>query len=509
MTVSAASLFPPEKGALRPLRPHQERALEKLSRSVASGRKRPMLQGPTGFGKTLLAAHIIRRALDKGNRVIFTVPALSLIEQTVAAFEAEGIDCVGVMQADHWRTDSAQPVQVCSVQTLARRQKPDAALVFVDEGQLAFKAVHEWMADPAWAKVPFIGLSATPWTKGLGRHYDDLIVAPTTRELIEQKYLAPFQAFAPSAPDLSGVRTVAGDFHEGELAEACNTDVLVGDVISTWQQRGDNRPTLVYGVDRAHAKHLQERFLEAGIAAEYIDCDTPRDERERIFDRFRAGETRVICNVATLAVGIDLPMVSCVVDARPTKSEMRFVQTIGRGLRVSPGKDKLIVLDHAGNHLRLGLVTDIHHGVLDNGKPKRRDDAEERKREARLPVLCEECKAVLPRGARVCPVCGAVREACSTVEHRDGELVELGSGRRSASSPTIVEKAAFFAELQWMARERGYAPGWAAHKFRERFGVWPNDPRIRYAQPAPPSLRTRNWVRSRQIAWARGRAAYG
>src|SRR5271166_3274484 len=115
MTVSAASLFPSEKGALRPLRPHQERALEKLSRSVASGRKRPMLQGPTGFGKTLLAAHIIRRALDKGNRVIFTVPALSLIEQTVAAFEAEGIDCVGVMQADHWRTDSAQPVQVCSV----------------------------------------------------------------------------------------------------------------------------------------------------------------------------------------------------------------------------------------------------------------------------------------------------------------------------------------------------------------------------------------------------------
>ena len=112
-----------------------------------------MLQGPTGFGKTLTAAHIIQRALDKGNRVIFTVPALSLIDQTVAAFEAEGIHCVGVMQGYHPTTDSEQPVQVCSVQTLARRQKPDAAIVIIDEAHLAFKSVHDWMADPAWARV--------------------------------------------------------------------------------------------------------------------------------------------------------------------------------------------------------------------------------------------------------------------------------------------------------------------------------------------------------------------
>ena len=155
-------------GALRPLRPHQERSLEALRHSLASGHRRPMLQAPTGFGKTLTAAHIIQRALNKANRCIFTVPALSLIDQTVDAFEAEGIDCVGVVQADHDRTDPTQPVQVCSVQTLMRRSKPDAALVLVDEAHLAFKGVHDWMADPDWAKVPFIGLSATPWTRGLG-----------------------------------------------------------------------------------------------------------------------------------------------------------------------------------------------------------------------------------------------------------------------------------------------------------------------------------------------------
>ena len=149
-------------GSPRPLRPHQERAIEALGRSIASGHRRPMLQAPTGIGKTLTAAHIIRRARDKGNRVILTVPALPLVDQTVEALEAEGIHCVGVVQANHPRTDREQPVQVCSAQTLARRQKPDAAIVLVDEAHMMFKSVHDWMADPDWARVPFIGLSATP-----------------------------------------------------------------------------------------------------------------------------------------------------------------------------------------------------------------------------------------------------------------------------------------------------------------------------------------------------------
>jgi superfamily II DNA or RNA helicase len=120
-----SSLFSTPGGALRPLRPHQERALDELRCSLASGHRRPMLQAPTGFGKTLTAAHIIQRALDKGKRVAFTVPALSLVDQTVAAFEAEGIHCVGVMQGIHERTDRDAPVQICSVQTLARRKEAE------------------------------------------------------------------------------------------------------------------------------------------------------------------------------------------------------------------------------------------------------------------------------------------------------------------------------------------------------------------------------------------------
>ena len=495
------------QGSPRPLRPHQERAIEALRVSLAVGHRRPMLQAPTGFGKTLLAAHIIQRALDKGNRVIFTVPALSLIDQTITAFAAEGIHGTGVMQGHHPGTDAEQPVQVCSVQTLARRQKPQGALVIVDEAHLAFKSVHEWLADPDWARVPFIGLSATPWTLGLGKHFDDLITATTTADLIRDGYLSPFTVFAPSEPDLAGVRTVVGDFHEGQLAEACDTPTLVGDVITTWQARGEDRPTLVYGVNRAHAEHLQQRFQEAGVAAEYLDCFTERPDRERIFDRFRSGETRVICNVATLTVGIDLD-VRCIVDARPTKSEMRYVQTIGRGLRTAEGKDKLVVLDHSGNALRLGLVTDIHHEQLDDGKPRQgKDDRAERSEP--LPVLCDECKAVLRRGARVCDQCGAVREAKTYVRHVDGELIEFGSLRTGTAEPTIADKAIFHAQLRGFAADKGYREGWVSHKFKERFGTWPNDQRIKSGPPLSPSLQMRNWIRSRQIAFAKGRRAHG
>ena len=485
--------------SLRPLRPHQERALEALRQSLASGHRRPMLQMPTGAGKTRLAAEIIRGALGKGKRVAFVVPALSLVDQTIAAFEAEEIHCVGVMQGIHPRTDRDQPIQVCSVQTLARRKRPEADIVLVDEAQGLYREIFRWMAD--CPDIPFVGLSATPWSRGLGKYYDDLIIASTTKDLISQEYLSPFAVFAPSEPDLAGVSTVAGDFHEGQLAEAVDKPALVGDVIETWLARGENRPTLCYGVNRAHAEHIQQRFLEAEVEAEYIDCFVDRIDRERIFDRFRAGETRVICNVATLAVGLDLPMCSCIIDARPTKSEIRFVQTIGRGLRTAPGKDRLLVFDHSGNTLRLGLVTDIHHARLDDGAA-RKSKTEAKERSEPLPRRCDECKAVLPAAAKVCPECGTVRIAKTDVKHRDGYLVELGARQSGKRQPTLFDMAQFFAELRGYAKHKGYAEGWAAHKFKEKFGVWPDGVGRNVVAP---SLTTLNWIRSRQIAFAKRR----
>jgi DNA repair protein RadD len=217
------------------------------------------------------------------------VPALSLIDQTVTAFEAEGIHCIGVMQGNHERTDRAQPVQVCSVQTLARRKRPAVDLVLVDEAHQLHREIFQWMKD--CPDIPFIGLTATPWTRGLGKHYDDMIVAATTADLIRDGFLSRFKTFAPSEPDLAGVKTVAGDFHEGELADAMDRSVVTGDIVETWLKRGEGRSTFCFCVNRRHAQHVAERFMEAGVAAEYMDGATSREDREAIFTRFRSGDS--------------------------------------------------------------------------------------------------------------------------------------------------------------------------------------------------------------------------
>jgi hypothetical protein len=201
--------------------------------------------------------------------------------------------------------------------------------------------------------------------------------------------------------------------------------------------------------------------------------------------------------------------VRCIVDAKPTKSRILFVQTIGRGLRTVPGKDRLLVLDHAGNHLRLGMVTDIGQDHLDDGQDRRNPSQRARERSEPPPKLCEGCKAVVPRAAKECPSCGSPIHARTEVEAVDGEPIELGS--RRSGQPSIEDKAAFVGELKGHATLRGYNYGWASHKYRERFGVWPNDPRVRCTRPAPPSLKTKNWIISRQIARAKAmeRIAHG
>jgi superfamily II DNA or RNA helicase len=235
-----------------------------------------------------------------------------------------------------------------------------------------------------------------------------------------------------------------------------------------------------------------------------MDGNTSREDRAAIFARFKSGVTRVICNVGVLTTGVNLD-VRCIIDAKPTKSRRLFVQTIGRGLRTAEGKDHLVILDHAGNHLRLGMVTDIGQDYLDNGKER---VASARSRDSRVPLpkLCNECKAVLKHGAAgECPRRGTPIFTITQVQAAVGELVELGAIRTGKRSPALEEQAAFHGELKWIARERSYSHGWVAHKFKERFGVWPND--VRYAEARAPTLATRNWVRSRAIAYARRSAA--
>jgi DNA repair protein RadD len=485
---------PPQAPAAKPvqsdLRPHQVQLIDEIDRALAADCRRIMVQAPTGFGKTMVASTIARRAA--GRRLIFTVPALSLIDQTAEKFYAEGVREFGVIQANHRLTNYARPVQIASVQSLWRREMPATDLVIIDEAHRWFDVYGEWLRGP-WKDIPMIGLSATPWTRGLGRYFDKLIIGSTTAKLIETGYLSKFRVFAPASPDLSGVRTVAGDFREDDLAKAMDRASLVADVVDTWLDRGEGRPTLCFAVDRAHAKHLQQKLIEAGVPAGYIDAFTDAAERREIARQFHAGEMKVVCNVGCLTTGIDWD-VRCIILARPTRSEMLFVQMIGRGLRTADGKADCLILDHSDNHIRLGFVTDIQHDHLDDGR--RRQKPADKERQA-LPKKCSRCAFLRQPKVLACPACGFMPVPKDTVATASGELVEM----RSRSTAMPVDTTMFYRELKHYALERGYKAGWVAHKFKERFGFWPNG--LEHLPPLEPSRATQNWIRSKQIAYAK------
>src|SRR5580765_4540110 len=500
---------------MKELRPYQEDAFQDLRASIRQGVRRIVVQAPTGSGKTRLAAEVVVGAQLKNNPLVFVVPAISLIDQTVEMFAEEGIRDIGVIQADHPLTDWSKPVQIASIQTIrARGAYPKASVVLIDEVHQLHKEHITWLNHPDWTSVPFIGLSATPWTRGLGRYFQSLLVMSTTKELIASGYLAPFTVFASDHPDLSGVKTVAGDYHEGQLSTVMQDNILVANIIKTYQDKWNKGKTFCFGVDCAHAQMLQARFLEAGIPCAYQDARTTLSERKEIKQKFHNGEYEVVCNVGTLTTGVDWD-VRCLILARPTKSEMLYVQIIGRCLRTAPGKENALILDHTDTTARLGMVTEIHHERLDDGRMKPKPAFNPKAVVPALPRPCPSCAFLIPVGCKKCPECGFERKVQSDVFERDGQLVEISvDGRRKGkTSPTMFpytyeEKRQFYLQLKAYALERAkqgkvYAPGWPKANYRDKFnGEWPAWS-WEMLPPAPTvGAEVRNFVRSKLMAWA-------
>lgn len=487
----------------RPLRPHQEKAIAMLRQSIARGNKRVVIQLPTGAGKTRLAAEIVNGSLSKGNRAAFTVPMISLIDQTCDAFENEGIHDIGVIQSSHWRTNYAAQVQVASVQSLIRRSFPEAKIVLVDECHVRAKAIEDWME-----KCPetiFVGLSATPWAKGMAEQWDDLICPVTMQELIDDGFLSKFVVYTPDHPDLKGIKTVAGDYHEGQLSERMQDTVLVANIVETWKQLGENEPTLVFAVDRAHARKLVGKFAEAGINMGYCDANVDRVGRQMLFERMARGELAGIVNIATLTTGVDAD-VRCIVLARPTKSAMLQCQIIGRGLRTAKGKERCIILDHAGNHDYFGgYVTDLGEPELLSGKVDREQKQKEKNEEGQAEGKnCPKCGAWKPPKVSICPSCGFKPERQSDIEEVEGRLKEFKPKKKKGDG---VDKERFYRELLGYAALKGKSESWTLAMFKNKFDEWPH--RKHGVEPITPTPQTISYIRSRNISYAKSKRRGG
>lgn len=493
------------------LRPYQSAAIDKLRSALARGNKRVMLYSPTGSGKTTMGEAMVRGAVAKGGRVLFIANRKQLVAQASKHLTRAGISH-GIVQAENTCRLDAR-VLVCSIDTIAVRGIPDdVTLIVIDEAHAVAGSAKYRKLLFKYNRVPVIGLSATPFNHGLGAYCDELrgslfqelVTAATIRELIDLGFLVDADVFAPAEPDLTSVRTQRGmggeiDYSEKELAEAVDKPSLVGDIVSHWHKLAAKKPTVVFATSIAHSRHIVAEFERAGVTAAHIDYHHTDDERAAILDGFNEGRFTVLSNSALLAEGWDAPHAGVMILARPTRSLIRYVQMAGRVLRPFPGKERALILDHSGTVLRLGFPTDDLPLELDDGKANA-SSTRKQERKASEPKPCPSCKYVRPAGVHVCPSCGFAPTRQSDVEVADGELRKLDRKTRKPATPD--RKQHVYSQLLQVARNKGYSDGWVSHKYKAMFDVWPRNMR---EVPATPSAELLNWLKSQQIAFAKGR----
>ena len=438
------------------LRPYQTHALDAVRAAFNAGRRAPILVSPTGSGKTVMASSVISGATAKGRRVLFLAHRFELVEQAAMKLASYGITHAVVAPTASQRqimvrqfrelgrsyVDARALVSVGTVQTQSRRLEKVIAppdLIIMDECHLSIAPSYLAVVE-AFPRARLLGLTATPTRldgKGLGRDagglYDDMVVLCQPSMLLDQGFLVPMRFFgAPQQLDLSGVRTVRGDYDQQQVAELVDKPKLIGDALEHWQRIAKGRPTIAFCASIQHAEDVAEQFRAAGFKARAVSGETDASERQAAVAALGRGEIDVLCNCALYIEGLDQPAISCVMLLTPTQSLTRYLQAVGRGARPAPGKHDCIVLDHAGNIYRHGHPYDAREWTLDGQQKGRRKAANDNEDGVDRVSTCKRCFTIhLP--APTCPTCGfeyPVR--ARRLEQQDGELQEITADQLDA-----------------------------------------------------------------------------
>lgn len=439
------------------LRDYQLELYRKTVDAFKQGYRRPLVVAPCGAGKSYIFAEMVKRS--RGEVLILTH------RQELKRQHEELLENLAVSNA-----------RVAMVMTEAHRlgQYPAPALIITDEAHLSRS--NSWVKVLQHYDTYVVGFTATPVRldgKPLGSIYNVLIEGVTTRWLIDNHYLAPYEYYAPTTVDTSGLRTVGGDYVTTDLERLMNERAIYGRVIESYRRFADGERTIAYCVSVAHARESAEMFNHAGIPAHHLHSGTPPRERERIMDAFKSGEITVLCNVGIISEGISIDEVSCCMLLRPTESVALGIQQMMRCMRYQPGKTATI-LDFVGNYLRVGLPDDERDWSLSKPVSKRRLIDENGNFYLRC---CPECYMTFPTAPK-CPFCGTEyplhpREIKA---HQDIELTRISKeeatkvAQMKQAARIEQGRAASFEELVALGKARGYKnPAyWAAQVLRGR-----------------------------------------
>jgi DNA repair protein RadD len=448
------------------LRDYQETLLTQASAAFRDGARAPLVVSPTGSGKTVVLAHATRLAAMRGWSVGILTHREEILEQTSNKLRDVGLEHACIASGRPF--DPRAPVQVCSVQTLARRldRAPDLRLIVVDEA-------HHAVAGQ-WARIlqrypdaHRIGFTATPERldgRGMGDVFDRLVLGPSVQWMIDHGHLVDPTVYAPPGPNLTGARTAMGDWDRRDLEKAMLATHLVGDAVAHYARICPGQPAAAFCVSVAHARALAEAFQAAGFRAVALSGDTPRDERRAALAGLATGETQVVCSVDIISEGTDVPALTAAIMCRPTQSRALYIQSAGRVLRPAPGKTAAYIIDHAGNTQRHGAIWAERQWSLDAPRRKRSDVSPSAVR------TCPECyRAHNP--APACPGCGHVYPANARLpDEKSGDLVELDRQALEAlhkARQKLAYSARTPAEIRAYGREAGYKPGWAEIRIQQ------------------------------------------
>jgi superfamily II DNA or RNA helicase len=456
------------------LRDYQENGVARLRESIRA-KHRSILVSPTGSGKTRMATRIIQGALEQKNRSWFIVHRRELCKQTSRAlWEAKTEH--GLILPGKARSPSL--IQVGTVITAANRleelpKEQHPKLIIFDECHRSVSNSYQRIVE-ACPNAFVIGLTATPQRtdgRGLGEIYNDMVEVESTAWLIANGYLCDYRLIAPSeVPDLSNIKMNGDDFDKHELEAAIDKPTITGDAIKAYKEFASGKRCMVFCVSIKHSIHTCDQYKAAGIKAEHIDGNFTDAQREAALERFRKGETLVLCSVQLAIEGLDIPAVEVVQQLRPTQSIIVYLQAIGRGLRPEVGKKELIILDQVNNWKRHGLPCDEHEWSLnarEKGKRKKKDEEEQ---ECRL-QQCKNCFHIFKKALRECPNCNQVVEIIGReIKQVEGKLSEIDLQAAKRNRKIEQGQATTLEELVRLGIGRGMnkPSAWAAITFAGR-----------------------------------------